>query len=213
MQGDCLPGWTLFESHCYLLFKDDLKSWSDAEIDCLNHNANLLYILSAGEEEFLDSQMINSSSNIEVIYIGLKENGSENERFSVWRSGHEVIYTNWEDGPENDADNISISLSTDGDTCAIKDVGFNGKWRNGTCSKRLPYICKRKGMTFKNRQRLAFTSSGSTKAMILAGVLQSKALQKRSPQKFRLRRDSNPCLAKMDKVSSVMPNFYPPAFL
>lgn len=98
-----------------------------------------------------------------MIYIGLKENGSENERFSVWRSGYEVIYTNWEDGPENDADNISISLSTDGDTCAIKDVGFNGKWRNSTCSKRLPYICKRKGMTFKNRQRLALPAVAQLK--------------------------------------------------
>lgn len=95
--------------------------------------------------------MINLLLNIEVIYIGFKENGSENERFLVWRSGYEVIYINWEDGLENDVDNILISLFIDGDICVIKDVGFNGKWRNSICLKCFFYICKWKGMIFKNR--------------------------------------------------------------
>ena len=132
---DCLPGWILFESNCYLLFKDDFKSWYNAEIDCLNHNAHLLYILSAEEEEFIASQLIDPST-VTAVFIGLIENAKSSERFIGWSTGDNLTYTNWHKTP---------TVIYDGAACVTKDYRLNGQWETVSCLKPLPYICKRKG--------------------------------------------------------------------
>ena len=133
---DCLPGWILFQSSCYLLLEKNLKNWYNAEIDCVNRNADLLYIISAEEEEFIDSQLVNTSI-VKVVFIGLIDSNSS-ERFPNWSSGDNLTYTNWYNAP---------AVIDQEAACVVKDYMLNGRWTTVRCLQVLPYICKRKGMT------------------------------------------------------------------
>ena len=135
---DCLPGWILFQTNCYLLVDERPEDWNNAEIDCLNRNAELLYILNTNEEEFIDSQIMNRS-DIREAFIGLKEDENETERFINWSSGYPLEYTNWYDSPAEE-------LSS-GTACVAKNASVSGQWKIVDCLQSFPYICKKKGKT------------------------------------------------------------------
>lgn len=82
--------------------------------------------------------MINKSTVSEV-FIGLREDVNNFERFSNWSSGHILYYTNWYESPTESASN--------GAACVAKNKEVHGKWNILSCLQSLPYICKKKGMT------------------------------------------------------------------
>lgn len=134
---DCLPGWIFFQKNCYLLQEESPQNWYNAEIDCLNRNADLLYILDVEEEAFIDSEMIKSA--ISEVFIGLIEDENSFERFPNWSNGHYLDYTNWYDRPTQGISN--------GAACVAKNASVSGQWNIVNCLQSLPYICKRKGMS------------------------------------------------------------------
>ena len=135
---DCLPGWILFQTNCYLLVDDRPQNWNNAETDCLNRHSDLIYILNTQEEEFIDSQIMNRSAIREVL-IGLTEDENDMKRFVTWSSGDTLEYTNWYDSP---AEGVSS-----GTACAAKNTSVHGQWQVVNCLQSLPYICKKKGKT------------------------------------------------------------------
>ncbi|XP_078352793.1 uncharacterized protein LOC144637605 [Oculina patagonica] len=132
---DCLPGWTYFQTNCYLILEENPLNWYNAEIDCLNRNADLLYILNVEEEAFIDSEMIRSTIN--EVFIGLIEDENNLERFPNWSNGHYLDYTNWYENPTEGIPN--------GIACVAKSASVQGHWNVVNCLQSLPYICKRKG--------------------------------------------------------------------
>lgn len=82
--------------------------------------------------------MINVSSVSEV-FIGLIGDGIINVRFSNWRSGDSLVYTNWY---ENETEGV-----LNGTTCVVKNTSVHGQWNIVGCLQPLPYVCKKKGMT------------------------------------------------------------------
>lgn len=135
---DCLPGWILYQTNCYLLVHERPQSWDNAEIDCLNRNAELLYLLTPEEEEFIDSQTMNRSA-IRKAFIGLKEDENDIKRFVNWSSGNPLEYTNWHGS--------QIEEVSSGTACVAKNASVYGQWEIVDCLRSLPYICKKKGKT------------------------------------------------------------------
>ncbi|XP_078354170.1 uncharacterized protein LOC144638790 isoform X2 [Oculina patagonica] len=132
---DCLPGWIFFQTNCYLILEENPLNWYNAEIDCLNRNADLLYILNVEEEAFIDSEMIRSTIN--EVFIGLIEDENNLKRFPNWSNGHYLDYTNWYENPTEGIPN--------GIACVAKSASVQGHWNVVNCLQSLPYICKRKG--------------------------------------------------------------------
>ncbi|KAL9951704.1 hypothetical protein ACROYT_G044426 [Oculina patagonica] len=132
---DCLPGWIHFQTNCYLILEENPLNWFNAEIDCLNRNADLLYILNVEEEAFIDSEMIKST--ISEVFIGLKEDENNFERFPNWSNGHYLDYTNWNESPTEGIPN--------GIACVTKSASVQGHWNIVNCLQSLSYVCKRKG--------------------------------------------------------------------
>ncbi|XP_078352789.1 uncharacterized protein LOC144637600 [Oculina patagonica] len=132
---DCLPGWIFFQTNCYLILEENPLNWYNAEIDCLNRNADLLYILNVEEEAFIHSEMIKST--ISEVFIGLIEDENNFERFPNWSNGHYLDYTNWNESPTEGIPN--------GIACVTKSTSVQGHWNIINCLQSLPYICKRKG--------------------------------------------------------------------
>ncbi len=133
-----MPGWIHFQTNCYLILEENPLNWYNAEIDCLNSNADLLYILNFEEEAFIESEMIKFT--ISEVFIGLIEDENNFERFPNWSNGHYLDYTNWYESPTDYIPN--------GIACVTKSASVQGHWNIVNCLQSLPYICKRKGMTF-----------------------------------------------------------------
>ena len=133
----CLQGWVQFQSDCYLLIEDDTKDWYKAEIDCLSRNSDLVYILTAEEEQFIDSQLINKTTIYEA-FVGLKESNDRDVRFSLWSNGDNIDYTNWQVN--------TTAAHLEGTACVAKNRSGFGQWTIVDCFEKKPYICKRRGM-------------------------------------------------------------------
>ncbi|XP_068727262.1 uncharacterized protein [Montipora capricornis] len=134
----CLQGWIQFNSDCYLLVNDPTKNWTEAEIDCLDRNSELVYILSSEEDQFIHSEIINKSTVYEA-FIGLQENGALVNRFPFWSNGDNVGFTNWREN--------STGAVSGGTACVVKKASGSGKWGAVNCALLKPYICKRRGFS------------------------------------------------------------------
>ena len=133
----CLQGWTQFQTECYLLNENSFKNWYEAEIDCLNRNSDLVYILTIEEDHFLDSQLSNKAS-INDVFVGLKEGSGSGNRFPFWSNGDSTNYTNWQVNP--------TAVTLNGSACVAKSKSGLGQWAIVDCLQTKPYICKRRGI-------------------------------------------------------------------
>lgn len=131
----CLLGWVKFQSDCYLFAKDNIRQWDSARIDCLDKNSDLVYILTAEEDQFIESQLTNKSTVSEV-FIGLRESDDNVNRFPHWSNGDSVDFTNWQ--------GKTPATVLKGTACVAKNK--KGQWAVVDCKENKPYICKRRGM-------------------------------------------------------------------
>jgi len=81
-----------------------------------------------------------NKSAIREVFVGLKEDENDVNRFVKWSSGNVLEYTNWYDSP---AEEISSETA-----CVAKNASVYGQWKIVDCLQSLPYICKKKGKTF-----------------------------------------------------------------
>ncbi|XP_067028196.1 uncharacterized protein [Acropora muricata] len=137
----CLQGWIQFNSDCYLLVKEVTKNWTDAEVDCLDRNSELLNILTSAEDQFIFFEMLNKSMVYEA-FIGLRESGDSLRSFIPRSNKAKVGFTNWQGG--------SPGIASGYTSCGVKMGNGSGQWALRDCALSKPYICKRKGFEFNN---------------------------------------------------------------
>lgn len=57
VQGQCLPGWTKFEKHCYLFKPNQYLSWAQARLSCNRQGGDLVSVSNREERDFLIYQL------------------------------------------------------------------------------------------------------------------------------------------------------------
>ena len=139
----CLQGWIQFNSDCYLLVKlsSSQGNWTDAEVDCLDRNSELLNILTSAEDQFIFFEMLNKSMVYEA-FIGLRESGDSLRSFTPKSSKANVGFTNWQGGIPGIASGYT--------SCGVKMGNGSGQWALRDCALPKSYICKRKGTSIMN---------------------------------------------------------------
>ncbi|XP_056388842.1 C-type lectin domain family 4 member M-like isoform X3 [Hyla sarda] len=123
----CPPGWTLFETSCYLHSAEDARSWGESLPWCRVQGGHLVVINDEEEQNFLES-LVN-----DTIWIGL----SDYHREGNWRwvDGTPYDSTTWSwhtDQPNNDGDEDCVTLSR------------VSKWNDDKCSEKYKSVCERR---------------------------------------------------------------------
>uniref|UniRef100_A0A8C9PDD8 C-type lectin domain-containing protein n=1 Tax=Spermophilus dauricus TaxID=99837 RepID=A0A8C9PDD8_SPEDA len=127
----CPRGSKAYASHCYALFTTP-KTWIDAALACQKWSeGHLASVLSEAEAQFLSSLVKRCVNSYQYVWIGTLHLPS------CWSSTDVLNYINWERNP-----------STASDRGYYGSVSRNSaflKWRDYSCDRELPYVCK-----FKN---------------------------------------------------------------
>ena len=75
--GQCLPGWTKFEKHCYRFETNKFLTWAQARLACTRQGGDLASVMSRQELDFLIYQLKDFAvatlwiGNIFLLYIAM----------------------------------------------------------------------------------------------------------------------------------------------
>lgn len=145
----CLPGWTFWGRNCYRYFSNPRLDWISAEQYCNQFGtvhegaedqlAHLVSIHSEAENSYVRAlweSLRDPSSDRQWSWIGYNDVATEGE--FVWSDQSPVQFSKWGNGQPN-------SSGGDQDCGAIDTSGtgeYLGGWDDGTCTTRLPFMCK-----------------------------------------------------------------------
>lgn len=145
----CLPGWTFWGRDCYRYFNNLRLDWIAAEKYCNQFGtvhegaedqlAHLVSIHSEHENTFVRAlweSLREPSDDRQWCWIGYNDLATEGE--FVWSDQSPPQFSKWGTGQPN-------SHGGDQDCGAIDTSGHGpnlGSWDDGTCSSRLPFMCK-----------------------------------------------------------------------
>ncbi|TKS79617.1 Macrophage mannose receptor 1 [Collichthys lucidus] len=132
-QGFCPSPWIPYNGHCFHL-RRDLKTWSDAQIECRKEGGDLVSIRNAEDQGFVISQLGYASTD--ELWIGL--NDIRTEGLFDWSDHSFVSFTSWAYGKP--------SLSADAVDC-ILIMGENGNWADRLCDEKHGFICMKQSET------------------------------------------------------------------
>ncbi|XP_005917437.1 macrophage mannose receptor 1 [Haplochromis burtoni] len=142
-QCDLANGWMTYGSNCYKFKSDTRKSWTSARHDCVADGADLVSITSAGENQFVTSNMGETHLDLWIGLSTLKCNKIScqvevgNSQLA-WSDATQVGYTNWAEGQP------TIDTQVGSCIAMIKDETSSfGDWRSHVCRYERPYMCKR----------------------------------------------------------------------
>ena len=105
--GYCSEGYHELEGHCYKLYDDQFKAWSDARQVCLDmgHGFDLASVNSDKEYAFLMTLIGNQNSSFDF-WIGLNDIGEPGQYF--WSDKSPIFKLFWAPGePNGSYDNVS----------------------------------------------------------------------------------------------------------
>nr|XP_057940889.1 snaclec agglucetin subunit beta-2-like [Doryrhamphus excisus] len=119
--GCCPEEWTQLDDHCYV-FKDDPRTFTDAESVCNILGGNLASITSALKNVVVYELVVEGM--VKEAWIGLSDAIEDGEYF-------------WTDGKVFDFDNFNKWPSSG--NCTV--IGSGGEWDNEECSTEEPYVC------------------------------------------------------------------------
>ncbi|XP_054643004.1 galactose-specific lectin nattectin-like [Dunckerocampus dactyliophorus] len=123
--NECCPkGWTQLDDHCYV-FKDDERTFADAESVCNILGGNLASVTSALKNVVV-YQLITEGEASDA-WIGLNDAIEDGEYF-------------WTDGKVFDFENF-VSMRNDTGNCAV--MVSKGEWDDAMCTNLEPYVCIR----------------------------------------------------------------------
>ncbi|CAG2204457.1 unnamed protein product [Mytilus edulis] len=117
------------------IFKCGSATWIDSEANCNADGGHLASIETAEENTFLLDVIVLMQNILGVpayFWIGLTDTNAEMS--FKWLSGKPLNYSNWDQGPPQQPDNINSDGST-GAHCAliVKDDSF--RWTDESCNK------------------------------------------------------------------------------
>ncbi|RMX40376.1 hypothetical protein pdam_00017503 [Pocillopora damicornis] len=127
-QISCRVNWTLFNSHCYKYFQDQLRGYSEAKAQCETFGASLATIHSKEESDYLWSLFSQSGHNV---WVG----GNDEAVDGSWV---------WEDGMAWGGFTLWDSVEPNGGSSenCLEIQSKNGKWNDTPCTQLRYYICK-----------------------------------------------------------------------
>ncbi|XP_019642933.1 PREDICTED: versican core protein-like [Branchiostoma belcheri] len=139
----CKSGWSEFENHCYRLYPDKV-TWSKANWQCKQHNANLASIKNRAENDFI-TDLIKNGFVRKLVWFGMTQGG----RWQ-WTDGSRVIYTNWAPGKPDQTwltyfgmeEKCGCLYSKTEKSWLLPSGGEKGQWNNMKCMANYSYICK-----------------------------------------------------------------------
>lgn len=116
--------------HCYRYVAADLKSFEDAEADCVKWGGapglgHLVSITSQVEQDFVNELATQN------VWIGATDKASEGD--FVWPEGAPVLYSAYDGGEPNNNDGIEHCV----------EMNANGPWNDRECAIAQGYVCER----------------------------------------------------------------------
>ena len=124
---ECSTEWTQYESFCYKAYSRT-EDWENARKECLHSHSDLASISSSAENDFIATTLIPGEGGH---WIGL--NDKEQEGVFKWSDGTPYNFSSF-----GDSDTSKGNVSN----CVV----FNDRgWGDKKCSRRRPYICKKRG--------------------------------------------------------------------
>ncbi|XP_053174052.1 galactose-specific lectin nattectin-like [Scomber japonicus] len=125
----CPPGWTYFESHCYI-FIHRQKDWADAERSCTVIGGNLASLPNSKVYGFIRNIIHTSTGKHTTTWVGGYD--ATKEGVWLWSDGSRFVFKGWHRGEPNNAG---------GENC----MGINFRGRNyvndAKCRQRKSFIC------------------------------------------------------------------------
>uniref|UniRef100_A0A3P9CZ58 C-type lectin domain-containing protein n=1 Tax=Maylandia zebra TaxID=106582 RepID=A0A3P9CZ58_9CICH len=134
-QCDLANGWMTYGSNCYKFKSDTRKSWTSARHDCVADGADLVSITSAGENQFVTSNMALIQQSPTGISMWMGGHDSMTEGGWEWTDGSPFRFIHWNAGNPDDYY---------GEDCLSMLIN-NGYWNDDNCEYKRGYICKRRG--------------------------------------------------------------------
>ncbi|XP_037095140.1 secretory phospholipase A2 receptor-like [Syngnathus acus] len=132
-------GWWLdnpYSDFCYLIRRQPMVTWEEAEETCQSFGGNLLSIADSHEQSFIHG--IKTLAGIDWMWLGTK---SPLHVLSKWTDGSPVSYVKLKKTAQYDC------------------VAFHDNWAHCGCNNQLGYICKRIGQGKGVKQSLASDSA------------------------------------------------------
>lgn len=133
--GTCDDYWTLFNGHCYRLYKESV-SWRTARTHCEQQHAYLVSIESNQENDFVSylSACSSDSATGSRTWIGLGPN-YHSQSPKRWLDGNTMIYQRWRDRePNNGGRN---------EGCIETNRSARGEWNDTECYNQRQYMCEK----------------------------------------------------------------------
>ncbi|XP_061758187.1 galactose-specific lectin nattectin-like isoform X2 [Nerophis ophidion] len=124
--GCCPKGWTQLDKRCFI-YKEEARSFLDAESICNLLGGNLVSILSNLENEVVLEVIKLTADPVSETWIGLHQ-GIETDTF-LWTDGSDFKFESFE-------------LMLNAGDCA--EIGNNDAlWNLDDCTEEHPYVCAR----------------------------------------------------------------------
>ncbi|XP_060067929.1 perlucin-like protein [Ylistrum balloti] len=134
--ANCRNGWVTFDEWCYL-FSHNQLTWSEASETCHALHSHLATVLSAEEQNFLSTQLLELHKDDPKISSTLYWlDGSDLEVEHVWRwmtTGDVLTFTDWAPTEPNMAEN---------EDCLILWGASKFQMGDNACSNKRNYICQ-----------------------------------------------------------------------
>uniref|UniRef100_A0A669CXF4 Mannose receptor, C type 1b n=1 Tax=Oreochromis niloticus TaxID=8128 RepID=A0A669CXF4_ORENI len=126
--GFCTAPWIPYNGHCFYLYRNETKKWSDAQKACRKEGGDLVSIRNVEDQSFIISQLGYASTD--ELWIGL--NDRNRERLFVWSDHSPVSYTSW--------DSREPTVTSEQEDCVLIR-GENGNWADRVCEEKHGFIC------------------------------------------------------------------------
>nr|Q9YGN5.1 RecName: Full=Snaclec salmorin subunit A; Flags: Precursor [Gloydius brevicaudus]AAD18055.1 fibrinogen clotting inhibitor A chain [Gloydius brevicaudus] len=127
----CPSGWGSNNGHCYQAFNQRM-TWEDAERFCSAQakGGHLVSIETRAEADFVAHVVAERiETSFPHVWIGLRDEGKEQQCSSEWSDGSSVSYENW--------------IEAESKTCLGLELDSNyHKWVNVYCGQRNPFVCE-----------------------------------------------------------------------
>ncbi|XP_028664630.1 lactose-binding lectin l-2-like isoform X5 [Erpetoichthys calabaricus] len=129
-QGSCEQGWVTYAGRCYQYFPA-LKTWIDAEVQCLSLGGNLASVHSSDANQFITTLIKSKDPSGPVTWLG----GSNCVRDStwLWTDGSKWDFTNWNAGEPNNVGGV--------EKCFHINFAVQSGWNDINCVSQYPFVC------------------------------------------------------------------------
>ncbi|XP_038077198.1 lymphocyte antigen 75-like [Patiria miniata] len=130
----CGLGWEYdpLTGQCYWFAFSDYRTWADAREQCMLGGGDLISIVSAQEQTYLNARMVTEREP--HVWIGANDIATSGGW--VWSDGAPFKFLNWNAGEPNEYGS--------GENCA-ELLTSNGRWNDIDCAATQGYVCKKNG--------------------------------------------------------------------